>query len=98
MEFLINISFQWDADVPEEERQRLRIEERAHAAKLAEKGHLLRMWRVPGRRENWGLWRAKDATEMHEILTTLPIWPWMNVNVMPLADHPVDPARSAAKG
>lgn len=95
MEFLINISFNWDEKVPEEERERLRIAERAHAGTLAEKGHLVRMWRVPGRRENWGLWRAKDATEMHAVLASLPIFPWMDIKLYPLADHPVDPARRA---
>ncbi len=97
MEFLVNISFNWDDSVPEAERERLRVAERAHAAVLAEKGHLLRMWRVPGRRENWGLWKAADATEMHEILTSLPIWPWMDIKLMPLASHPVDPARHSAE-
>ena len=96
MEFLINISFNWDEKVPEEERERLRVAERAHAAKLAEQGHLVRMWRVPGRRENWGLWRAKDATEMHSILASLPIFPWMDIKLHPLAEHPVDLALKKA--
>lgn len=92
MEFLVNIRFNWPATIAEEERARLRKEEVALAAELAKKGHLVRMWRVIGRRENWGLWRAKDGTEMHAVLSSLPIWPYMDIQVIPLAQHAVDPS------
>lgn len=93
MEFLVNIKFLWPDSVGQDERERLRKLEAARAAELAEAGHLRRMWRVPGRRENWGLWEAPDATELHRILTSLPIWPYMDVSVHGMAAHPVDPAR-----
>lgn len=91
MEFLINIKFNWPDSVPEDRKAALRTAEVARAAELAKHNHLVRMWRVPGRRENWGLWRASDATEMHDVLTSLPIWPYMDVTVLPLAQHAVDP-------
>jgi muconolactone D-isomerase len=92
MEFLVNIRFVWPADISEEVRKDLREKEIKMAGELARKGHLVRMWRVVGRRENWGLWRAKDATEMHAILSSLPIWPYMEIQTMALAVHPVDPS------
>lgn len=91
MEFLVNIRFNWPDTISDAERQRLREEEIARAAELAKQGHLVRMWRVIGRRENWGLWRAKDGTEMHAVLSSLPIWPYMDIQVVPLAQHAVDP-------
>lgn len=96
MEFLVNIKFVWPASVAEEARKELREKEVRMAAELAKKGHLVRMWRVVGRRENWGLWRAKDATEMHAILLGLPIWPYMDVTVHAMAVHPVDPSPPAS--
>lgn len=90
-EFLVNIKIEWPRDLPEETVQRLSVEEREMAAQRAKEGHLVRMWRVPGRRENWGLWRAADATELHDIISALPVWPYMNVTVHPVAKHPVDP-------
>ncbi|GII92123.1 muconolactone Delta-isomerase [Sinosporangium siamense] len=92
MEFLVNIRIQWPADGDPEKYARIAEEERALAGKLAEAGHLIRMWRVPGRRENWGLWRAESPSELHEILSRLPVWPWMDITVHPLGWHPVDPA------
>lgn len=90
-EFLVNIQINWPGDLSAETVARLSDEERQMAAKLAEEGTLVRMWRVPGRRENWGIWRAQDATELHEVISGLPVWPYMTVTVHALAQHPVDP-------
>ena len=35
---------------------------------------------------------AADATELHDALTSLPLWPYMHIEVVPLAKHPNDPA------
>ena len=91
MEFLININITWPTQLPDETIQRISDEERQMAANLTDAGHLVRMWRVPGRRENWGLWRAADPTEMHKIISALPVWPYMQVQIIALAEHPVDP-------
>ncbi|MGI8311916.1 muconolactone Delta-isomerase [Saccharopolyspora hattusasensis] len=96
MEFLININITWPSDMASEEIERISQKERHLAAQLAESGHLVRMWRVPGRRENWGLWRAADATEIHDVISRLPVWPYMQVKVISLAEHPVDPRRAEA--
>src|SRR5690242_10709668 len=47
------------------------------ARELARQGHLLRLWRLPpGGPGALGLWRARDATKIHAILKTLPLWSW----------------------
>ena len=96
MEFLINIQINWPSNLASNEIERLSKAEREMAADLADSGHLMRMWRVPGRRENWGLWRASDPSEMHEIISSLPVWPYMEVKVHALAGHPVDPPLPSA--
>jgi muconolactone D-isomerase len=93
VEFLVNISFIGPVGWPEEDLAALVKKERDHAAELSKEGYLVRMWRVPGRRENWGLWRARDATHLHEIITSLPFWPYMQLTVHAMASHPVDPIR-----
>ncbi|MGO4705933.1 muconolactone Delta-isomerase [Microvirga sp. 2MCAF38] len=92
MEFLVNIKLRWSENMDPDLKERVVKEERAHAADLIKQGHLVRMWRVPCRFENWGIWRAKDATELHDIITGLPANPWMHdIVVHPLARHAVDP-------
>lgn len=92
MEFLVNIKLRWPAELEEVAKAAIIAAERQRAAELAASGHLARIWRAPGRFENWGLWRVRDATELHEVITSLPAYPWMEeVAVVPLANHPADP-------
>ncbi|UOQ59536.1 muconolactone Delta-isomerase family protein [Leucobacter rhizosphaerae] len=97
MEFLININITWPESLSEERIAEISAAERAMAAELGARGTLVRMWRVPGRRENWGLWRAATPTEMHDVISALPVWPYMEVQIIPLAVHPVDPAAASGE-
>ncbi|MFD5554108.1 muconolactone Delta-isomerase [Streptomyces sp. NPDC127068] len=94
MEFLVNIQISWPEAMDPARKEAVSEAERLRAADLVASGHLVRMWRVPGRTENWGLWRAADPTEMHTIISSLPVWPWMDVTVHAMASHPVDPGPS----
>ncbi|AMR28292.1 muconolactone delta-isomerase [Hymenobacter psoromatis] len=91
MEFLLNITIHFTPDVAETTRQHLIQEEHTQAYLLQEQGHLVRIWRIPAQFGNWGLWRAEDATQLHALITGLPLYPWMQVAVHPLARHPLDP-------
>lgn len=93
MEFLVNIEVGWPADGDPEELARLTTAERQRGRELAEAGLIRRMWRVPGRRANWGIWEAADATELHAAIGSLPFYPYLDVEVIPLAAHPTDPER-----
>ena len=92
MEFLVSIQVEYPAEGDAEQLDRLTQAERARAKELTDAGALKRIWRVPGRRANWGLWEAADATELHSLLSSLPFFPYLNIEVMPLALHPSDPA------
>ncbi|HEX6194282.1 MAG TPA: muconolactone Delta-isomerase family protein [Jiangellaceae bacterium] len=96
MEFLVNIEIEWPPDGGESDRERLFAAELTRGRELAVAGVMKRLWRVPGRWANWGLWEAEDATALHEALSSLPLWPWMNITVHPLARHTNDPAGLAA--
>lgn len=94
MEFLVHIEVCWPPDGDPAERARLGEAEAARAAELAARGVLKRLWRVPGRRANYGIWVAADASELHDAISSLPLFPWLDVEVVPLAVHPSDPGRS----
>lgn len=91
MEFLVRIQINWPDDAPAEERERIFAEELVAGQRLAHAGQLRRLWRIPGRWANWSLYQVADATELHAALTTLPLYPWMDIDVHPLAEHPNDP-------
>jgi muconolactone D-isomerase len=94
IDFLITIP---DGAPPGEVRERL-DGETTRVAELAAEGHALRVWRpLPedGRRRALGLYRAASDAELETILDSLPLRPWMEITVTPLAEHPNDPARAA---
>ncbi|MGZ4430703.1 MAG: muconolactone Delta-isomerase [Gaiellales bacterium] len=90
MEFLVRIEVRLPESMPEERRRSLVDAESVRGRELIEQGTLVRIWRVPGRWANVSLYRVADATELHAAVSSLPLWPWMNVEVEPLATHPLE--------
>ncbi len=89
MEFLVHMEVH---DLPQGDQGKKLLErEQERAKELAAAGILRRLWRVPGRRANWGIWIASSTDELHEALSSLPLFPYMDMMVHPLAKHPNDP-------
>jgi muconolactone D-isomerase len=95
MEFLVEFELEIPAGTPHEEVQRRQRAESAAAAKLAEDGHLVRLWRRPLVGDGStavGVYRADSEAELDSLLDALPIADWPRVTVTPLEAHPNDPA------
>ena len=90
MEFLVRIDIDLPADVTEPRRSELLEAEAKRGRELIASGALRRIWRVPGRWANVSLYEVSDATELHALITSLPLWPWMDVQVEALATHPLE--------
>lgn len=85
--YLVQISVALTPDMAQAERASLLERERQRGRELKQAGVIEDMWRVPGRLANVGIWRAHGATALHEAISSLPVWPWTDVTVTPLADH-----------
>lgn len=90
-EFLVAIDFTVPEDMSQSHLDALRVAESVRARELSAAGHLVRLWRVPGRWANWGLWRAADEVELRELLASLPLFPLASITVHPTEIHPNDP-------
>ena len=90
MEFLVSIDIRTPHDLDPERLAALQSAETARARELMAGGLLKRIWRIPGRRSNVSLYEAPDATALHAALTSLPLWPYMEIDVRPLAVHPLE--------
>jgi muconolactone D-isomerase len=93
VEFLVHMRLRWPEALDDAARTAATDAEGVRARELAAAGTLVRLWRVPGERANWGIWSARDADALHVALTSLPLWPWCEVTVHALARHPNDPGR-----
>src|SRR5256885_11116342 len=98
MEFLVEFEVEVPADTPDEEVEQHQRAESAAAAKLAEEGHLVRLWRRPLLGDGTtaiGLYRAFSQAQLEELLAGLPLADWLRVTVTPLESHPNDPATAS---
>ena len=86
----MRIDVDLSGDITEARRRELLDAEAERGRELLKSGALRRIWRVPGRSSNVSLYAAADATELHALLTSLPLWPWMDVHVEALATHPLE--------
>jgi muconolactone D-isomerase len=87
MEFLVEVQTSLPADMDPDERAGLLKAEAEYAGDLVSKGVINRIWRVPGRTASKGIWVADDGTQLHKVLAGLPLYPWLDVKVTPLATH-----------
>ena len=98
MEFLVEFEVEVPAGTHDAEVEQHQRAEFAAAAKLAEDGHLVRLWRRPFVGDGTtaiGLYRADSEAELDGLLATLPLADWLRVTVTPLEAHPNDPARAS---
>lgn len=93
MEFLVHITIDPPADIPDQTLVTLKASEAERAAQLSVDGNLVRLWRASGRWANWGLWQAADEGELTSLLETLPLHRFMQIEIHQLAQHPSDPIR-----
>ena len=91
-EFLTTFAVTVPAGTPTQTVEDTEAREAQRARELAGQGHLTRLWKLPGQGRTLGLWRARDAAGMEEILASLPLSGWMGVQTTPLSAHPSDPA------
>jgi muconolactone D-isomerase len=84
VEFLVQIQVNLPVGVdPTDLVQR----EQARGRELKAAGTIVRIWRVPGRTASVGIWQAEDATALHEAIASMPMFPYLDATVTPLATH-----------
>jgi muconolactone D-isomerase len=66
----------------------LKADEKLRSQDLQRQGKWPHLWRVAGRYANISILDVADHDELHTILSTLPLFPFMDVKVTALAQHP----------
>lgn len=90
MLFHVRMRVDLPTDVDPEDLTRRQREEREYARRLQHDGTWRHLWRVVGRYENVSILEAASHEELHRLLSGLPLWPWLDLEVVPLAHHPSD--------
>lgn len=84
-------------DLDPEVRGRLVAEERERALELQAAGAWPELWRIVGKYSNISIFDVPSGDDLHDLLSSLPLYPYMSIEVTALARHPskLDPAPSS---
>lgn len=77
-------------DLDPQERDDVVGRERAYSQELQRAGKWPEIWRVVGEYANYSIFDVESNDELHRILSGLPLFAYMDVEVTPLAVHPSD--------
>jgi muconolactone D-isomerase len=88
MLFHVAITVRIPHDVTPEKINQLSAREHERAAELQRQGNWLHLWRVVGKFANISIFEVETPAELHEILESLPLHPYMEVEVTALCRHP----------
>ena len=88
MLFHVAIAVHVPPNIDRDKLQELSEREHVRAAELQRQGKWLHLWRVAGQWANISIFKVSDPAELHEILESLPLRPYMEVEVSALCKHP----------
>jgi muconolactone D-isomerase len=88
MLFHVQMDVRLPPDLDPQRAEQLKATERARAQELQRSGKWRHLWRVAGRYANVSVFDVESPAELHELLSTLPLFPFMTVQVAPLCRHP----------
>ncbi|KDP84558.1 muconolactone Delta-isomerase [Cupriavidus basilensis] len=88
MLFLVRMDVRIPADMPATQADEIKAREKAYSQDLQRQGKWPHIWRVVGEYANYSIFDAESNDELHTMLSGLPLFPYMEIHVTPLARHP----------
>ncbi|MBD8868014.1 muconolactone Delta-isomerase [Nocardioides donggukensis] len=75
-------------DMDPDARADLLAREKARAEEIQRSGKWPQLWRVVGEYANISIFDVDSTDELHDLLSSLPLFGFMRIKVTPLAHHP----------
>jgi muconolactone D-isomerase len=94
MLYLVHMKVQIPLDANTELVEKLKADEKAMSQKLQHEGTWRHLWRVAGQYANYSVIDVESNDALHHLLTGLPLYPYMAIDVTPLAQPPSAIAQS----
>jgi muconolactone D-isomerase len=88
MLYMVRIEVSFPTDMPAAQAQEIKAREKAYAQDLQRQGKWVHLWRIVGEYANISIFDAADHDELHQMLSGLPMFPYMKISVTPLSKHP----------
>ncbi|WP_429814388.1 muconolactone Delta-isomerase [Ensifer sp. B1-9] len=88
MLFHVRMDVRIPHDFPAEQAAEIIAREKAYSQELQRNGKWRHIWRIAGAYANYSVFDVKDNAELHEVLSGLPLFKFMEIQVTPLLRHP----------
>ena len=88
MLFKVEMTVRLPATLAEAEAEALKKQEREIAQGLQRQGVWRHLWRGAGHNANVSGVDVDSVEQLHQLLTALPLFPYMDIEVAPLCRHP----------
>lgn len=88
MLFMVEMIVQIPQSLDAELVAKIKLEEKEYSQKMQREGKWRHLWRVVGEYANVSIFDADSNDALHTMLSSLPLFPYMQIKVTPLANHP----------
>ncbi len=88
MLFHVEMTVNLPADLDGVKAASLKAEEKAVSQRLQQEGIWRHLWRIAGRYANISIFDVESPQHLHDVLSQLPLFPYMEIEVRALCRHP----------
>ncbi|MBB5215955.1 muconolactone Delta-isomerase [Parapusillimonas granuli] len=88
MLFMVQMTVNLPQDMPAGTAAEIKAREKEYSQALQRSGKWPHIWRVVGEYKNVSIFDVGSNEELHELLSGLPLFPYMDISVTPLCRHP----------
>jgi muconolactone D-isomerase len=88
MLFQVRMTVKLPPDMPVEQANRLKADEKELAQRLQRDGVWRHLWRIAGLYANVSIFDVADNQALHDTLMQLPLYPYMEMDITALCRHP----------
>ena len=88
MLFVVRMEVHIPHDFPPDKAHEIKAREKEYSQQLQRDGKWRHLWRVVGEYSNVSIFDAESNDELHTMLNALPLFPYMDIKVKALANHP----------
>jgi muconolactone D-isomerase len=74
--------------MPEAEATALKKREKEIAQEIQDTGKWRHLWRIAGQYANISIFDVASVEELHSLVSSLPLFPFMQIEILPLCRHP----------
>ena len=88
MLFHVRMTVDLPPSMPVDQATQLKADEKALAQRLQDEGKWRHLWRIAGQYANVSIFDVESNEALHALLMSLPLFPYMQIEVTPLCRHP----------